>query len=204
MKKKVEGQSSFNPAETNAHHRRNRGVLPQWGLIWSLGLLFILGYTHPAGAVNHSLNLAVGSGHEESVTFDLFMRQDYGAWLDRPSYQIRPFTTVGVTAWIKDSGDEENVWGILASFGLELRYLGETFRPYVSVNVGPSLVTEKRFVGRDLGGHFLFNTRAMAGFRFGQDFRHNLGLHATHYSNAHLFDENDGFNTVGGFYGFSF
>jgi len=172
-------------------------------MILGLALIFILGFSHQAGAVSHSLNLALGSGHQDSVTFDLFMRQDYNAWLDRPTYQIRPFTTVGVTAWVKDA-TSENVWGVLASFGLELRYLGESFRPYVSLNVGPSLINEKRFVERDLGGHFLFNTRAMAGFRFGQDFRHNLGLHVTHYSNAHLYDQNDGFNTLGGFYGFSF
>ncbi len=165
-------------------------------LVFGLGLLICLAYSGPAAAVDHSINLAGGVGCQESATVDLYLRQTYQPWLTGERVELRPFTTQGVTYWHHGSRSEDLV-GVLASFGLELAYQGDTFRPYVAVNVGPSLVSESEFVDRDLGGHFLFNTRAMVGVIFGPEGRHNLGFHATHYSNAHLNDENDGFNTLG-------
>ena len=156
-----------------------------------------------AEAWENSFNMALGAGTSDSLSVDLYLRQDYEPWLRGESYTLHPFTTEGLTYWHKDSGGDD-VFGILASVGLQLSYFGDSFRPYVSVNAGPSLISEKTFVERDLGGHFIFNTRAMIGLRFGQDFRHNLSVHATHYSNAHLYDDNDGFNSVGLSYGFSF
>ncbi|MDR1046063.1 MAG: acyloxyacyl hydrolase [Candidatus Adiutrix sp.] len=167
-------------------------------------ILVCLGTGKAAGAWDSSFNLAAGAGTADSFTVDLQFRQDYAPWVSGQSYALNPFTLEGLTYWRKDGGGGEEVAGLLASAGLELSYFGDYFRPYVSVNAGPSLISEKTFLGRDLGGHFVFNTRAMIGLRFGQGFRHNLGVHATHYSNAHLYDDNDGFNSLGLSYGFSF
>jgi len=172
-------------------------------LLPGLGLMLSLILTGQAAAFDSSLNLAGGVGNQDSATIDLYLKQTYSPWWSGERMELRPFTTQGLTYWFHNSRSEE-VAGVLLSFGLQLSYAGDYFQPYVSVNAGPSLVSERRFVDRDLGGHFLFNTRAMLGVRFGQEYRHNLGFHATHYSNAHLNDENDGFNTLGLSYGYTF
>ena len=174
-------------------------------LILSLMLTILLnaGLAERAAAFDPSLNFAIGSGHVDSVTFDLWLQQTYGTWFSGDSWTVRPLTTQGVTFW-HDPDESEAVVGLLASIGVVLNYYGETVQPYVMINAGPSIISETYFADRHLGGHFIFNTRVMGGLRFGENFRHNLSVHATHYSNAYIYEDNDGFNTVGLAYGYTF
>jgi len=81
----------------------------------------------------------------------------------------------------------------------------ETARPYLAFNVGPSYISKDEFLGNEMGGgHYLFNLRASLGLRLGRDFRHNLGLDASHYSNAFTQSSNKGYNALGLSYGYSF
>ena len=151
-----------------------------------------------------SLNFGVAYGEKDSTAYDLFVQHDFNPWLEGECWELSPFLTGGLTFW-DDDDSSDSVWGVLAAFGLRLAYTGfDSVRPYLSLNGGPSYVSQKDFIGRDLGGHFLFNSRAMLGLKFGSDFQHNIGLHGSHYSNGHTQSENDGYNYLGAIYGYSF
>jgi hypothetical protein len=166
--------------------------------------LAIIGLTSVQAEAQVSFNLAIGQGAQESVTYDPYLQYTFEPWLSGESYELRPFVTGGLTFW-DDTDSSDSVWGLVAAVGLKLAYSGESLRPFVSLSGGPSYISQDTFVGRDLGGgHYLFNCRAMLGLDFGQDYRHSLSVHATHYSNGRTQSNNDGFNTWGLAYGYSF
>lgn len=151
-----------------------------------------------------SFNLAVGRGNDDSITYDPYMQYTFAPWVSGENFELGPFVTGGMTFW-DDTDTSDSVWGIVASLGIRVAYIGENIQPYLSLNAGPSYISQKQFVTRNLGGgHYIFNNRIKAGLLFGQDFRHNISAHGTHYSNARTQRDNDGFNTYGLEYGYSF
>ncbi len=170
----------------------------------ALVTLAALLWTGPAAVAQVSVNFAGGRGNNDSTTYDPYVQYTFNPWISGENYEIRPFATGGFTFW-EDNDSSDSVWGILASLGLRLAYTGGSLvQPYLSLNAGPTYISQSTFVDRDLGGHFLFNTRVMVGLMFGETLRHNFSLHGTHYSNARTQSENDGFNTFGAAYGYSF
>lgn len=169
-------------------------------------LLILLAWLPLAGMAwgQSSVNAGLSFGDNDSMAYDLYLQHDFGSWLSGESWELSPFLTGGLTLW-DDSDSSDSVVGVLAAFGLKLSYNGcANTVPYLSLNGGPSYVSQKTFVGRDLGGHYLFNSRVMVGLRFGDQFRHNVGVHASHYSNGHTQSENDGYNYVGAIYGYTY
>lgn len=171
--------------------------------VLALALLAGLVLSGPAAFAEWSFNFAGGRGNNDSTTYDPYVQYTFNPWVSGDSFELTPFVTGGMTFW-EENDTSDSVWGVLASLGLRLSYTAASVRPYLALNAGPSYISQKHFVGRDLGGHFIFNTRVMLGLTFGQDFRHNFSIHGTHYSNAHTQSENDGLNTFGLAYGYSF
>jgi len=170
----------------------------------SLAILMVfMSWSASTAFAELSLNFAIGRGNDSSTTYDPYAQYTFNPWVSGENFELRPFATGGMTFW-DDHDTSDSVWGILASLGLRLAYTGGDIQPYLSLNAGPSYISQKQFVHRDLGGHFIFNTRVMLGLSFGQDLRHTISAHGTHYSNARTQSENDGFNTYGLAYGFSF
>jgi hypothetical protein len=64
--------------------------------------------------------------------------------------------------------------------------------PYLELSIGLSYLNQTRFDGRNLGIHMAFQDRAGIGALLGQAERFSLGVHAVHYSNAHLSEHNSG------------
>lgn len=169
-------------------------------------LLIILAWLPLAGPAfgQTSLNLGVSYGENDSTAYDLFLQRDFEPWLENDTWELSPFLTGGLTFWDHDESSD-SLWGLLAAFGLRVSYTGLCdFQPYLSLNGGPSYVSQKNFAGRNLGGHFLFNSRVMVGLRFGDSLQHNIGLHGSHFSNGHTQSVNDGYNYAGAIYGYSF
>jgi lipid A 3-O-deacylase len=166
--------------------------------------LAILWLTPAPAEAQVSFNFTIGQGAQESITYDPYLQYTFEPWLSDESYELRPFVTGGLTVWV-DKDFSDSVWGLVAAFGLKLSYNGDSWRPFFSLSGGPSYISQDYFVWRDLGGgHYLFNSRAILGLDFGQDHQHSLGVHATHYSNGRTQRSNDGFNSWGLSYGYSF
>lgn len=64
--------------------------------------------------------------------------------------------------------------------------------PYLELSIGVSYLSATRLDDRNLGIHFAFQDRAGIGAFLGYSKHFTLGIHALHYSNAHLANHNSG------------
>jgi hypothetical protein len=64
--------------------------------------------------------------------------------------------------------------------------------PYLELSIGLSYLNHTRLDDRNLGIHFAFQDRMGIGAFMGNAEKVSIGLHAVHYSNAHLSDHNSG------------
>ena len=171
-------------------------------------LLMILWAT-PAQALEPSL--IVGYGSSGSVSLDFRLTENFGPVVTGKSYEISPFGNVGATWWLDTHrhrrGQTDQIVGLVAALGFEVSYPafpGVETQPYLALSGGPSLISDNEFMGRKLGGHFIFNTRAAFGLRFGRKLEHDLAVNAMHYSNGYTYRDNESFNSLGLSYGFAF
>lgn len=150
----------------------------------------------------------VGYGSSGSVALDFRLTQSFGPVVTGESYEISPFGNVGATWWLDTHrhrpGQTDQIAGLVASLGVEWAYTALENRPYVALSAGPSLISDDEFMGRELGAHFIFNTRVAFGLRFGRQLEHDLAFNAMHYSNGYTSRSNEAFNSLGLSYGFSF
>lgn len=65
--------------------------------------------------------------------------------------------------------------------------------PYLEVSIGLAYLNHTHLSHRNLGMHFAFQDRAGIGILIGRTEQLSIGLHAAHYSNAHLCGHNSGF-----------
>jgi hypothetical protein len=167
----------------------------------------------PAEAGDTAPRVGVSRGTMESTAFDLYLQHTFDPWQERAAYQFGPYANLGYTLWLGDKNKADNpeavtdqIWGLVAAVGLRLDLkVWEAARPYLAFNVGPSYISGSDFLGRGMGGgHYLFNLRASLGLRFGKEYRHNLGLDGSHFSNAYTKSANYGYNSLGMSYGYGF
>jgi hypothetical protein len=64
--------------------------------------------------------------------------------------------------------------------------------PYLELSIGLSYLNRTRLDDRNLGIHFAFQDRLGIGALFGIAEQFSVGIHAVHYSNAHLSIHNSG------------
>lgn len=64
--------------------------------------------------------------------------------------------------------------------------------PYLELSVGLAYLNQTRIENRNLGIHFAFQDRMGVGTLVGSSEKLSFGIHAVHYSNAHLSDHNQG------------
>ena len=64
--------------------------------------------------------------------------------------------------------------------------------PYLELSIGVAYLNHTHFEDRNLGIHFAFQDRAGIGALLGPSEKFSLGIHAVHYSNAHLSNHNQG------------
>jgi hypothetical protein len=64
--------------------------------------------------------------------------------------------------------------------------------PYLELSIGLSYLNHTRIEHRNLGIHFAFQDRMGIGALLGTSEKVSIGVHAVHYSNAHLSSKNSG------------
>ncbi|VVC76214.1 Lipid A deacylase PagL [Aquicella siphonis] len=64
--------------------------------------------------------------------------------------------------------------------------------PYLDLSIGLAYFNHTHLDNRNLGIHFAFQDRIGLGVFLGQAKQFSVGIHAVHYSNAHLSDHNSG------------
>jgi hypothetical protein len=66
------------------------------------------------------------------------------------------------------------------------------FLPYLELSIGLSYLNHTRLDDRNFGIHFSFQDRMGIGALLGASEQLSVGIHAVHYSNAHLSNHNSG------------
>lgn len=95
--------------------------------------------------------------------------------------------------WVTDTPYHSNI--TIYSVAPIIRY---TFKrrgpilPYIELSIGMAYMNQTYLGDRNLGIHFSFQDRMGIGALIGEAERLSLGLHALHYSNAHLSTHNSG------------
>jgi len=64
--------------------------------------------------------------------------------------------------------------------------------PYLELSIGLAYMNQTHIYTRNLGMHFAFQDRMGVGTLLGQKEQWSMGVHAVHYSNAHLAHNNSG------------
>lgn len=64
--------------------------------------------------------------------------------------------------------------------------------PYLELSIGLAYLNQTRIENRNLGIHFAFQDRMGVGALLGSSEKVSVGIHAVHYSNAHLSNNNQG------------
>lgn len=77
-------------------------------------------------------------------------------------------------------------------------------RQYVDFGFSPTVLSNSRFNGRELGGGFHFTSSLSIGMRLGVEERFSLALRAQHTSNGGLNSENPGLDMMGLNFAFEF
>ncbi|OPL13928.1 MAG: hypothetical protein AVO39_02720 [delta proteobacterium MLS_D] len=97
---------------------------------------------------------------------------------------------------IHHDGKETVVAGIGAMARLFV-FAGGRLGPYIEGGVGANYVSRQAIDHRDLGGSFIFSPMAGAGYGFSLGGRNcSLGVRCRHISNAGIYKENDGMDSL--------
>lgn len=84
-----------------------------------------------------------------------------------------------------------NIYSIAPVIRYTFKKRGPVF-PYLELSIGLAYLNHTRFEDRNLGIHFAFQDRMGIGALMGDSRQFSFGIHAVHYSNAHLSDHNSG------------
>lgn len=134
------------------------------------------------------LNLALGITSVDTAALRITHDREYDLSHWHPQLDLRLAT--GVLLLDGEEESDNAAWVVTPAF----RYHFNEQRSFIEAGVGASLFLDKHLESRDLSTAFLFETRLAAGFHLNSETE--IGVSATHYSNADIEQPNDGFEIV--------
>lgn len=147
----------------------------------------MLGHSFSAQAAG--VEFAVGQTGESTMTYRLGMQLDWDkSWLQSSVGRLTGYWDGAYTFWDGDKTSSNHSLSI--SPVLVYEFAGETVKPYIELGVGIALFAETEVESNNLGSAFQFEDLIGFGLRFAGG--HEVGVRATHYSNAGITSPNDG------------
>ena len=135
------------------------------------------------------LEFAVGHTSESTMTYRLGLKSDWDkSWLQSDVGRLTGYWDGAYTYWEGDKSSASN--SLSFSPVLVYEFAGESVKPYLEAGIGVALFSHTEVEGNRLGGAFQFEDRLGFGLRFAGG--HEVGIRATHYSNAGISSNNDG------------
>ena len=135
------------------------------------------------------VEFGVGQTGESTMTYRLGMQFDWDkSWLQSDVGRLTGYWSGAYTFWDGDKTSSNH--SLSFSPVLVYEFAGETVKPYVEIGVGIALFANTEVENNVLGSAFQFEDRFGLGLRFAGG--HEVGIRATHYSNAGLTTPNDG------------
>lgn len=158
-----------------------------------------------AVAASTSVGLGISRGDSDSMAYSLNISQKYEPMVDTEAVTVTPIAEIGGHVWIDKDDDVDKVWGAYLAPGLRVNLnTDKNIRPYVEGTLGGAVNSESEMDDKDFGSNALFRARGAVGVSFGEELRHKVQGDYTHYSTFGLSKKDDGYNTYGLSYGYSF
>ena len=146
-----------------------------------------LGHSYTAQAAG--LEFAVGHTSESTMTYRLGLKSDWDkSWLQSDVGRLTGYWDGAYTYWEGDKSSASN--SLSFSPVLVYEFAGESVKPYLEAGIGVALFSHTEVEGNRLGTAFQFEDRLGFGLRFAGG--HEVGIRASHYSNAGISSTNDG------------
>lgn len=146
-----------------------------------------LGYGVAAQAAG--VEFGVGQTSESTMTYRLGLQWDWDkSWMQSDVGRLTGYWSAGYTYWDGDKQSSNNSLSFAPVFVYE--FAGGSVKPYIEAGIGVAAFSRTEVEGNKLGSSFQFEDRLGFGVRFAGG--HEVGIRATHYSNAGITDPNDG------------
>ena len=135
------------------------------------------------------VEFAVGGTSDSTMTYRLGMNFDWDkSWLQSDVGRLTGYWDGAYTYWDGDKHSSNNSLSFSPVFVYE--FSGETVKPYIEAGIGVAVFSHTQVENNKLGSAFNFEDRIGFGLRFAGG--HEVGIRATHYSNAGIKEPNDG------------
>ena len=135
------------------------------------------------------VEFSVGQTGQTSQTYRLGMKFDWDkSWLQSDVGRLTGYWDGAYTYW--DGDKRSSVSSLSFSPVFVYEFAGENVKPYVEAGIGVALFSSTQIEDNKLGSAFNFEDRIGFGLRFNGG--HEIGIRATHYSNAGIKEPNDG------------
>jgi lipid A 3-O-deacylase len=146
-----------------------------------------MGHSFTAQAAG--VEFAVGQTSESTMTYRLGMQFDWDkSWLQSDIGRLTGYWSGGYTYWEGDKTSSNHSLSFAPVLVYE--FAGQTVKPYLELGVGVAVFANTEVENNQLGNAFQFEDRFGFGLRFAGG--HEVGIRATHYSNAGISSQNDG------------
>ncbi|MBQ4132558.1 MAG: acyloxyacyl hydrolase [Desulfovibrionaceae bacterium] len=146
---------------------------------------------------------SVAGGDEDSMAYQIGVRQHFDPFYAGDLFDITPSLGINAHAWVPDHGD--TIWGATVPLGLRFRmFTTAGFRPYIAGYLGPTFLSDDHLDHKDLGSNVMIMSRGVVGVNFGDSLQHRIEGQYTNHSTWGIADTDPGYDTWGVSYGYSF
>lgn len=171
--------------------------------IFSLFILLLFFCSVKSHALDH-ISLGLGKSRDSINIYRLGVRKEFGVeWFESKIGYISGYHEVSLNYW---EYSRESIKGAMYSpvFIHEFSRLHRNIFPYLEAGIGVGYISEKTIKRRNLSSHFQFEDRAGIGAKLGKQKTHDLSVRYMHYSNAGIWQPNDGIDIFIFSYTYSF
>jgi lipid A 3-O-deacylase len=135
------------------------------------------------------VEFGVGQTTESTMTYRLGMVFDWDqSWWQSDVGRLTGYWSGAYTYWDGDKSSSNNSLSFSPVFVYE--FAGQSVKPYLEAGIGVAVFSHTEVEDNNLGQAFQFEDRFGFGLRFTGG--HEVGIRATHYSNAGMSSHNDG------------
>lgn len=147
----------------------------------------MLGQSFSAQAAG--VEFSVGQTSDSTQTYRLGLQYDWDkSWLQSDVGRLTGYWSGAYTFWNGRKAASNH--SLSFSPVLVYEFSGASVKPYVEAGIGAAVFDRTQVEDNHMGTAYQFEDRVGFGLRFAGG--HEVGLRATHYSNAHLGKSNDG------------
>lgn len=135
------------------------------------------------------VSFSVGQTGDSTMVYRLGLQSNWDAsWWQTSVGRLTGYWDGAYSYWEGDETASNHSLSFAPVFVYE--FAGDSVKPYIEAGIGVAAFSSTELEDNDLGSSFQFEDRIGFGLRFAGG--HEIGVRATHYSNAGIKQPNDG------------